>query len=354
MLGSGDLCNRFLVGMDGFTHGVLGAATAHAVFGRRLGRWALLIGAGAGMLPDADYLIRSPSDPLLTLVTHRSFTHALLFIPLGGLIATLPFLLSRALRQRWKAVYLAATLAYATHGPLDAANPFGTLLFWPLSRERVSLDIIALWDPFFTLPLLAGVLWSLRARAVRPARIALAWAIAYLALGTVQHERASRVQARVIEARGHTAVDARAMPVFGSVLLYRSLYRDGDGIIYVDAIRVPLWGAPTLRPGTSVPAFQPDAALLARARSPARLVRDVARYAWVAQGYVGRIPDPPDAVTDLRYSPDPAGLSPLWGFVVAPEADAPVRPFTRFRAFLAVGQIAREIAGLDPRHRPAP
>ncbi len=39
------------------------------------------------VIPDMDVLIRSASDPLLAIEYHRHFTHALAFIPVGGLIA---------------------------------------------------------------------------------------------------------------------------------------------------------------------------------------------------------------------------------------------------------------------------
>lgn len=340
--------------MDGLTHGMLGAAAAHAICGQRLGRWAFLIGAAAGMLADIDYLIWSPSDPLLTLVTHRGFTHSLLFIPVGGLIAALPFFFRDTLRQRWQAVLLAATAAYATHPLLDAANPFGTVLFWPFSRARIAFDIVTLLDPLVTLTLLAGVLCSVRQHSMRPTRLALACVAVYLVLGVIQHQRARYVQERMIATRGDQVADARVMPTFGNLFLYRSLYRATNGMIYVDAIRVPLLSGPTVRVGPSVPAFELDERTLARARDPALLKRDIARYAWVAHGFLGAIPDEAGQVADLRYSPDPAGITPIWGFTIDPEAEEPVRPFTRFGAFLRVGTLVREVLGLPPWHQPPP
>ena len=84
--------------MDPFTHALLGASVAQFAFGRRLPRRAWLIGAGAGLVPDLDFFIRSASDPLLNIELHRQFTHALAFIPVGGALSGLPWMLRRRAR----------------------------------------------------------------------------------------------------------------------------------------------------------------------------------------------------------------------------------------------------------------
>ena len=88
--------------MDPFSHALLGASAAHFAFGRRLPRRAWLIGAGAGLAPDLDFFIRSASDPLLNIELHRQFTHALAFIPMGGALSGLPWLLRRRARAEWR------------------------------------------------------------------------------------------------------------------------------------------------------------------------------------------------------------------------------------------------------------
>ena len=70
-----------------------------AVAPRKHAGVAALFGALGGMAPDLDVFIRSSTDPLLFLEYHRQFTHALIFIPFGGLIVgTLLWLL---LGRRW-------------------------------------------------------------------------------------------------------------------------------------------------------------------------------------------------------------------------------------------------------------
>ncbi len=186
--------------MDPVTQTLLGSAAAQAVMSRKIGPAAALIGAVGGALPDIDVLAVW-TDPALPIGLHRHFTHALAFVPVGGAVAALPFLLAARWRRQWKLVILAAAIGAATHGPLDVCTSYGTYLLWPLVDRRLALDIISIIDPVFTVALLTGVVWALIARSGRPALLALACCLAYLALGAVQHERAAAVQRRLAVAR---------------------------------------------------------------------------------------------------------------------------------------------------------
>ena len=75
--------------MDPLSQGVLGAAAPKSVAPPEHARIAALLGFLAGMAPDLDVFIRSSADPLLFLEYHRQSTHALIFIPVGGLICGL-------------------------------------------------------------------------------------------------------------------------------------------------------------------------------------------------------------------------------------------------------------------------
>lgn len=338
--------------MDAITQGVIGAAAAQTIYGKRLGRWSLAIGWAAGMLPDADVFVRSASDPLMVWTAHRGFTHALAFIPVGALVAALPFLLSRSLRPRWREVYGAAFLGYATHGLLDAFTTYGTQLLWPFSDLRVSWDVISIVDPVFTTLLFAGLVWSAVRRCVRPARIGMACAAAYIALCALQHHRAAEAQERLVAARDHQVVAARVMPTLGNSLLFRSLYRTAGGDMHADAIRVPLLGAPTMRPGARADVFDP-AGLAEDAADPQRMRRDLARFAWFADGYWARTPGWPELIGDMRIAIDPAGMQPLWGVMLEPAASIPVQPADGpGRDATTASDLWREIMGRDPRHVP--
>ena len=55
------------------------------------------------------FVIGAAADPFLAIEQHRSFTHALLFTPVGAALAAAPRLLHREWRARAGPVYAAAS-----------------------------------------------------------------------------------------------------------------------------------------------------------------------------------------------------------------------------------------------------
>src|SRR5207248_3305164 len=94
-----------------------------------------------------------PSDKLLVITWHRSFTHSLVLLPLWALILagiTRAFANSR----KWEAPsFLALTGIYAvgvlSHILLDLVTSFGTMIWSPLQWSRPAWDLIFIVD--FTL-----------------------------------------------------------------------------------------------------------------------------------------------------------------------------------------------------------
>ena len=76
--------------MDLLTQGLLGGALALSASPKSESRNAALVGFAAALLADADVLISASDDPLLNLELHRHFTHSLIFLTVGSLLATLP------------------------------------------------------------------------------------------------------------------------------------------------------------------------------------------------------------------------------------------------------------------------
>ncbi len=333
--------------MDPLTHALAGATLAWAATGARLGRRALVIGAAAALLPDADVLIRSAADPLLAIEHHRGFTHSLLFVPIGGVAAALPFAarLDRV-RRRWAA--LAGILAYASHALLDTATTYGTRLFWPFSRTRAGLDIISIIDPLFTLIVLAGAIAAFAARR-RIVAVTLALAVTWLAIGFVQRERASAAQLRVASSRGDRLARGAVFPTLGNTLVWRSIYETG-GALRIDRIRVPWFREAAYAAVTIVPLASRDAA-----RGDERMLRDFDRFAWFSDGWLARAPADPSVIGDARYSLRSDRYDPVWGIRLRPGADPPVEWVDRTRnRDVAVAQLWSEIRGRDPALRPVP
>lgn len=301
--------------MDPVTQSLLGAAAAQAVLGTRLGRVAAIAGAVGGELPDVDVFFPF-ADPALPHEYHRHFTHALVFIPVVGALAALPFLARPAWRRQWKLVLAATTIGAATHGLLDTCTTYGTFLLWPFVNVRLSWDVISIIDPVFTLVLLVGVTWAAVIRSVMPARVALAVALAYLGLGVVQHQRAKSVQSRLAERRGHEVERSRVMPTLANLLVWRSVY-ERDGRLYADAIRVGRPGSSMVREGRTLPRVTRDDL---PAGSP-RVLEVFDGLEAFADGYVARVTGLPGVIGDMRYSMDTPGFDPIWGIRVEPSGD---------------------------------
>lgn len=304
--------------MDPLSQGVLGATLPQASARPRQVLVAGILGLIAGMAPDLDVLIQSDSDPLLFLEYHRQFSHALVFIPFGGLLCALvlhPLLGRRAGLGFWQTT-LFCTLGYATHGLLDACTTYGTLLLWPFSDQRFAWNVISIIDPLFTLPILALVVLSARRRQPWLARVGLIWALVYLGLGLQQRDTAIAMGQALAEQRGHTPLRLEAKPGFGNLLVWKVVYETREHF-HVDGVRT--WPAPRWYPGDRVrkldirrdlPWLSPDS----------QQARDVARFAWFSNGYVALDPERPQRIMDVRYSMLPNRIDPLWSIQLDPRA----------------------------------
>ncbi len=304
--------------MDPLSQGALGAALPQSTTSGRHAANAGLLGFLAGMAPDLDVLIRSSTDPLLFLEYHRQFTHALIFIPVGGLLCALLLhqLLGRKRGMAFSQTWLFCTLGYATHALLDACTTYGTMLLWPFSDARIAWNTISIIDPLFTLPLVAGVVISgLRKRAVY-VRVALLWALAYMGLGVLQRDAATEMGYALAAQRGHEPIRLEAKPSFGNILVWKVVYETSDRF-YVDAVRAQ-W-KPSVYPGKSVNKLvvQRDMPWLDMQSQQAR---DIARFDWFSNGYIALDPVHPNRVIDVRYSMIPNEVDALWSLQLNPLA----------------------------------
>lgn len=302
--------------MDPITQGLLGAAVGQMFMGRRLPRIGWLIAMAGGMTADLDVLIHSADNPLVDWIYHRHFTHSLFFIPIGGALTALPFLLAPSLRPRWREVVAASTIGYATHALLDASTSYGTLLLWPFSNARIAWDIIGIVDLVFTPLLLLGLVLSVLLRRPWISGVAFGLAMGYMAMGVMNHARALAVQKTLVQARGHERVRGRVMPSPGSLVLWRSIY-ESDGRIHADGIRTPYLSRPLVQVGDSRPSVTRD---LFEATHTDRADRRAFRvFSWFTDDYLVAMDGHPSRFGDGRYTVGLVGFSSLWGLDVAPE-----------------------------------
>jgi len=143
--------------MDSLSQLALGAAVGQLTISNKIGRKAALIGGAIATLPDLDSIFLQPLDMVSQFVYHRGISHSLVFAVFGGALGA--YLSNRFTRFQigFKQWYLCWFLAFFTHAILDCLTSWGTQLFWPHSY-RVAVHSIFIVDPFYTIPLLLGVI----------------------------------------------------------------------------------------------------------------------------------------------------------------------------------------------------
>ena len=160
--------------MDVGTQGLASLIIARGLVPRAPWRaWAVIVIAGSIANIDVVSAMVSPSA---FIEWHRTYLHSILFSLIVSLILGTTYLLvskadARASRgaaevRPYKevargsvAAFLAAVLlAGLLHLALDAAQPDGTMIFWPLSHQRVALDWLPHIDAWIIAILLAALL----------------------------------------------------------------------------------------------------------------------------------------------------------------------------------------------------
>lgn len=325
--------------MDPVSQGVLGALVGASAARRETLRAACVAGWVGGMLTDADVLIRSAEDPLLNIEYHRHFSHALVFIPVGGLVAAglLYFFLRRFLG--WKELWLYSTLGYATAGLLDACTSYGTQLLWPFSDERIAWSVISIVDPVFTvsaLVLLGLAWWKMRKGWIFAGCVFVA---CYLAFGTWQHSKAMDAVRLAATERGVTNPEkVAAKPSIGNLLLWRGLYVV-EGRLHILAVRTGYFGGDVQLFETRVVDLVDVERLLDQVPSDSALAEDLRRFEHFSDGYVIWHPSEKNVLGDGRYAMSPDMVEPLWGIKVDFQAPEQHAPFLNFRT---LGEADRE------------
>lgn len=144
--------------MDSLTQGLLGAATFAVVKDKDIGKKALLIGAIAGTIPDLDVFLAPLFDEVEFLTVHRSVSHSILLaVVLSVLLGNLFHRIYKKKQSLSKWIF-AFFLAIFTHSLLDWCTTYGTKLLSPFSSHLFSTNNIHVFEPYYTLILLIGVM----------------------------------------------------------------------------------------------------------------------------------------------------------------------------------------------------
>ncbi|MBI3271551.1 MAG: metal-dependent hydrolase [Planctomycetes bacterium] len=169
--------------MDTLTHGLVGYLLARSGADARHGPSATAACLVGSVLPDADYALYGWSTEAY-MRHHRGWTHCL---P-GGVVLSLLVGLAASRFGRSKgclAAHLGLAFAgYLSHAFLDLVTSYGTVLFFPFTDRRYSLDWLFIVDVPFTAACATAVVLVLRrpAAATSAARAGLVVLVAYLAL----------------------------------------------------------------------------------------------------------------------------------------------------------------------------
>ncbi len=218
--------------MDSLSQIALGAAVSVAVMGRRTAVWkAALWGALAGTLPDLDVLI-DQGDVMRNMVLHRAESHSLLWLtlfslPFAAMVARLHG--ERGLLRRW---WLALWLVLVTHPLLDTMTIYGTQLALPFSNHPFGVGSIFIIDPFYTLPLLVGVIWALATRGSHRGSLdngaGLLLSTAYLAWSFVAQQQVTQIARASLAQQGIAVEHLLVTPTPFNTVLWRVVAVAGD------------------------------------------------------------------------------------------------------------------------------
>lgn len=138
--------------MDSLTHIVLGACIGEAVAGKKLRKKALFLGAIAQSVPDIDFITTFWLSESKDIISHRGFTHSILFAILATFILSwLCRIIFRKIGLTWKHWFLLFGLNIFVHIFIDGFNAYGIGWFEPFSSTRYSFHILYVADPLFSI-----------------------------------------------------------------------------------------------------------------------------------------------------------------------------------------------------------
>ncbi len=269
-LGPAVLCHHRA--MDSLSQVVLGAAVSVAVMGRRTSlRKAAAWGAVLGTLPDLDVVV-DHGDALLNMTLHRAESHALFWLSLAAPLFGAGIARLHGEWPLWRRWVLAAWLALVTHPLLDTMTVYGTQLALPFSNHLFGVGSVFIIDPFYTLPLIVGLVlglawwrrrpgWALRANAA-----GLLLSTAYLGWGVLAQQHVTSLAEASLARQGIQAQALLVTPTAFNTVLWRVVattpthYHEGFYSL-LDRGREPQWdaferGAGLMSAYAANPAFQ--------------------------------------------------------------------------------------------------
>lgn len=226
--------------MDSITQAVLGAAIGKACLSKKIGNKSILIGAAVATIPDLDIVVLPLLDPLERLSMHRGFSHSILFSLLMALLLTYLFKRMKTTREfTFFRLLIFSWIILITHMLLDGFTSYGTLLFLPFSDYRFGFDSINVVDPIYTLPMLIGLLLSIKKKGTSifikyANEIGIVLSSLYLVTTLVIKHDVNQKFKKVLTAQNIHFTKIHSQPVGIASLRWYGLGRTQDGFYMAD------------------------------------------------------------------------------------------------------------------------
>lgn len=295
--------------MDSITQGALGAACAQMLFGKRNKHIPWFGGALSGMAADLDIFIRVQGNTLSIEQWHRSFSHSLMFIPIGGLLVALFLMIFPLFRTQWRLTLAVCLVGYATHAILDAFTTYGTMLFWPWTSERISWDIISIVDPVFTLPLIIGTVGSVVYRKQKFLMVCFGFSMCFIVFNTIQHQRALDYMHQIVQQEHRNLHSIRVVPKLARSTDWRAIAKTPHCIYFAD-ISTPLFSSTSSTPIAAVRRYTPS---MLTVSLTANQKKELAIFTWFSDDYLIAAQQSPLIILDGRYTLGSSPLQGQWG-----------------------------------------
>lgn len=221
--------------MDPLTHALSGALLVRATASSAQSseqvlplRTRILVGFVAAAFPDLDLALRL-IDTLTYLNWHQGPTHSLVMLPVWAFF--LSYIFSRLLFKQysWKVFYWPVCLGIAIHIAGDLITSYGLMLFAPFSMQRFSLPLVFVIDPWFSLIIIVGLLFSLRFPQRRVFSVcALVGLLCYVSLLWSLHERAMNIGVAYAHSQAMKKVEINVLPQPLSASNWKIIIKDGQ------------------------------------------------------------------------------------------------------------------------------
>ncbi len=175
--------------MDNITHTLTGAIASKAGpvhHHTRLVFWILIVAAN---IPDIDFLLQFFGDRIFYMEQHRALSHSFIFAPFFA--AFIAYILKLSVKGiDFRLAFTYTFIGIIIHIFFDLITSFGTMIFYPITDARYTLDLIFIIDPWLTGSLIVFLILGRKFKLHRKKIIwgAIAFVLVYFVLAFVNRE----------------------------------------------------------------------------------------------------------------------------------------------------------------------